>query len=60
MADKKKKSKRPLTHEELDGFDIQINAFGQVRTSFDVEKINKFLNVHTDDKKLSDKSSEEE
>ncbi len=60
MGDKKKKPKRPLTHEELKGFDIQINAFGQVKTSYDVEKLNKFLDVHTEDKKLMDRKSEEE
>lgn len=42
----------PKVHKELDGLDITINEFGQIVTSYDVDKINKFLNREVDDKKL--------
>ena len=43
---------KPRVHKELDGFDIQINSFGEITTSFDIDKINQFLNKTVDDKKL--------
>ena len=47
-------------HEELEGFDVRINPFGQIESNFDVDKINKFLNERVDDKKLRDHDDEEE
>ncbi|MGA1582419.1 MAG: hypothetical protein ACO4CH_04090 [Saprospiraceae bacterium] len=62
--DRKEKPDKPKIHEELEGFDISINEFGQIRTNFDVTKVNKFLNEHLKDKKLEDRedwnSDEEE
>ena len=49
------KSERPKVNPELEGFDIQINSFGEITTSFDIDKINSFLNTHVDDKKLRDR-----
>ena len=43
---------KPRVHKELEGFDIQINSFGEITTSFDIDKINQFLNRTVDDKKL--------
>jgi len=43
---------KPRVHKELDGFDIQINTFGEIVTSFEIDKINEFLNKTVDDKKL--------
>ena len=43
---------KPRVHKELEGFDIQINSFGEITTSFDIDKINQFLNKTVDDKKL--------
>ena len=57
---KKNKKESPDIHEELSGFDIQINRFGQMESNFDIDKINKFLNKNIDDKKLSTNSNEEE
>jgi len=42
-------------HKDLDGFDIQINSFGEITTSFDMDRINQFLNKNVDDKKLRDR-----
>jgi hypothetical protein len=54
---RKKKSEEtenqlPKVHKELEGFDIKINAFGEIISTLDIEKINEFLNKNVDDKKL--------
>ncbi|RYC67435.1 MULTISPECIES: hypothetical protein [Spirosoma] len=55
MAKKKPnpdENEKPRVHKELEGFDIQINSFGEITTSFDIDRINQFLNRTVDDKKL--------
>jgi hypothetical protein len=54
MAKKKSPAVRelPRVHKDLEGFDIEINSFGEIKTSFDIDKLNEFLNKHNDDKKL--------
>ena len=49
------KREKPKVNPELDGFDIKIDTFGEIQTNYDVDKINKFLNRHVDDKKLRDR-----
>ena len=48
-------NEKPRVHKELEGFDIKINSFGEITTSFDMDKINAFLNKNVDDKKLRDR-----
>ena len=48
----KKGDKEPKVHKELDGFDININTFGEITTSYDIAKLNKFLDKNVEDKKL--------
>ncbi len=48
--DKKEKSK--TVHEDLDGFNVRINPFGQIESNFDIDKVNEFLNENTEDKKI--------
>ncbi|WP_025762962.1 hypothetical protein [Dyadobacter tibetensis] len=61
MAKKKKTSSakptegKPRVHKDLDGFDIKINSFGEITTSYDMDRINEFLNKNVDDKKLRDR-----
>ena len=43
---------KPRVHKELEGFNIEINSFGEIVTSFEIDKINQFLNRTVDDKKL--------
>ena len=53
MAKKKKESSEmPKVHKELTGFDININSFGEIQMSYDIEKLNEFLNDKIEDKKL--------
>ncbi|WKN45897.1 hypothetical protein [Tunicatimonas pelagia] len=49
------KREKPKVNPELDGFDIKIDTFGEIQTNYDIDKINKFLNKHVDDKKLRDR-----
>lgn len=49
MPRKKKKAEtpqevRPSFHEGLEGFDIKMNSFGQMETTFEIDKLNAFLN----------------
>jgi hypothetical protein len=51
--DKKIKPKTlPKVHKDLAGFDIEIDTFGEIKTSFDIDKINEFLNKEMKDKKF--------
>jgi hypothetical protein len=54
MAKEKKVKPKvlPRVHKDLAGFDIEIDSFGEIKTSFDINKINEFLNREMDDKKL--------
>ncbi len=54
---KKKKSKKeePKVHEDLQGFKMEIDSFGEISSSFSVDKINEFLNKNVEDKKLKDR-----
>jgi hypothetical protein len=46
---------KPKVHKELQGFDVSIDSFGEIRTNMDIEKINQFLNQNVDDKKLAER-----
>lgn len=59
MAKKKEKKQKANVHEELDGFNIKINAFGQMETTIPVDKLNSFLNENVEDKKLTGGEEEE-
>jgi hypothetical protein len=48
----KQKNKTPKVHEDLEGFDIKIDKFGEIKGNLDIDKINKFLDKNLDDKKL--------
>ena len=51
IMDPKKKRKRTV-HKELKGFDINVNPFGELESTMDIDKINEFLNKNLEDKKL--------
>lgn len=48
----KKKNEMPRVHPELEGFNIEINSFGEVKTNYDLDKLNLFLNKNVKDKKF--------
>jgi hypothetical protein len=56
MARKPDKNKKnPKVNPDLQGFDVRIDSFGEIKSSLDIEKINEFLNRSVDDKKLRDR-----
>jgi hypothetical protein len=60
MPKKMRKKGKPNVHNELSGFDIKINALGEMETSFAIDKVNAFLNDNVDDKKLKSAHNLEE
>jgi len=52
---KKYKKGIPEENENLPGFDIRINPFGEVQSTYDIDKVNAFLNENLTDKKLKNK-----
>ena len=60
MPKKKPKKGKPEVHDDLKGFDLKINEFGEITSSFEIEKLNEFLDEKVDDKKLRDQKDEEE
>jgi hypothetical protein len=55
---KKKEEEQPRVHEELKGFKMEINSFGEISSSFSIDKINEFLNKNVEDKKLKDREDQ--
>jgi Rps23 Pro-64 3,4-dihydroxylase Tpa1-like proline 4-hydroxylase len=51
--DKNKKS--PKVNPDLEGFDVRIDSFGEIKSNLNIDKINEFLNKNVDDKKLRDR-----
>ncbi|WP_215225318.1 hypothetical protein [Echinicola shivajiensis] len=56
MAKKPKKEENPKVNPELEGFKMNINSFGEISSSFSIDKINEFLNKNVEDKKLKDRN----
>jgi hypothetical protein len=52
---KKQNKPKPKVHKDLQGFDVSIDSFGEIKTNMDIEKINEFLNKNVDDKKLAER-----
>lgn len=59
MPKKKPKKGKPEVHEELKGFDIKINEFGEIVSNFPIDKLNEFLDENVEDKKLKEKEEKE-
>ena len=58
MTKKKKKEEQPRVHEELKGFKMEINSFGEISSNLPIEAINAFLNKNVEDKKLNDREDQ--
>ena len=56
-----KKEKKPAikpsarVHKDLQGLDITINQFGEIKANMNIEKINAFLDKNVEDKKLEER-----
>mgnify|MGYP000043457571 CR=1 FL=1 len=53
-------STKPKVSKELEGLNIKVNSFGEIKTNYDIDKINEFLNKSVDDKKLRDRDGSSE
>ena len=61
MAKKEKdQEQKPKVNKDLDGFDIKIDSFGEIKSSMSIDEINQFLNKNVDDKKLRDRDDLDE
>ena len=56
----KKTKPKPKVHKDLQGFDISIDTFGEIKSNMNIEKINEFLNENVDDKKLAERDDYDE
>ncbi|GAA4840085.1 hypothetical protein [Algivirga pacifica] len=52
---KKRKEKKPKVNSELEGFDIRINASGEIESTYSIDELNRFLDRTVVDKKLKDR-----
>ena len=51
----KAKKTKPKVNPKLEGFEIEIDSLGEIRSSFEIDKINEFLDKEVEDKKLVDR-----
>ncbi len=52
---KKQKKTKPNVNPELEGFEVNINSFGEIKSSLKIDELNQFLNKNVEDKKLKDR-----
>ena len=57
---KKNRQQQPESKQDLKGFSIRINEFGEVETTMGIDRVNDFLNENVDDKKFRDKKGSDE
>ncbi|MFK8007843.1 MAG: hypothetical protein AB8H03_15800 [Saprospiraceae bacterium] len=55
MPKKKPQKGKPEVHDDLKGFDIKINEFGEIVSNVKVDQLNEFLDENVEDKKLVDR-----
>jgi len=55
MAKKEDKKPKPKVHKDLNGFDVSIDQFGEIKSNMNIEKLNEFLDKNVDDKKLAER-----
>lgn len=55
-----KKEEKPKVHKDLDGLEISVDQFGEIRSNMNIEKINEFLDKNVDDKKLAERDDYED
>ena len=54
MSKKKssKSTKKPKVNPKLEGFDVKVDRFGEIKSTFEIDKLNTFLDDEVVDKKL--------
>ncbi len=56
----KNKNKKPKVHKDLDGFELKVDAFGEIKSNMKIDELNTFLNQNVEDKKLKDREDIDE
>ncbi|QOI96553.1 MAG: hypothetical protein HRU69_03195 [Flammeovirgaceae bacterium] len=56
----KKAPKKPRVHKDLEGFELSVDQFGELKSNMDIEKLNAFLDKNVEDKKLAERDDYEE
>ncbi len=56
----KQKRVSPKVNPDLLGFDIKIDTFGEIKSNYNIDKINRFLDRNVDDKKLVNRNDDPE
>ena len=59
-AGKKSAKPKPRVHKDLQGLDIVIDQFGEIKANMNIEKLNEFLDQNVDDKKLAERDDYDE
>lgn len=49
------KKDKAKVHKDLDGFELSVDSFGEIKSSMPIDELNKFLNKNVEDKKLKDR-----
>lgn len=52
---RKNKDTKPKVNPALEGFEVNINAFGEIKSTLKIDELNAFLNDNVEDKKLKDR-----
>ena len=52
---KKPQPKKPRVHKDLQGFEMSVDQFGEIKSNMNIEKINEFLDKNVNDKKLAER-----
>jgi hypothetical protein len=51
-----RKQGKPRVHKDLEGFEVSIDQFGELKSNLKIEKLNEFLNKNVEDKKLAERN----
>ncbi|MDH4058605.1 MAG: hypothetical protein OEU76_07555 [Cyclobacteriaceae bacterium] len=57
---KKPVARKPRVHKDLQGFEVSVDQFGEIKSNMNIEKINEFLDKNVDDKKLAERDDYDE
>ncbi len=49
------KKDQPKVNPELEGLNINIDSFGEIKSTYNIDDINNFLNQNVEDKKLEER-----
>ena len=60
MEDNNTNKDKPEVHEELKGFEINIDSLGNVVSTIKKEELNKFLDENVEDRKLKERDENQD